>query len=64
MGGEDVGELDLAPGVLELDPGVHFLADALDGEEGRVPFVHMPHIRLVTQQAQCAHAAHTQQDLL
>ena len=62
--GEDIGEFDLAPGVLELDPGVHFLADALDGEEGGVPFVHVPHIRFVAQQAQRAHAAHTQQDLL
>ena len=50
--------------VFKAQPVVDQLADALQHQKGRVPFVHMPHGWLNTQRSQRPHAADAQNDLL
>ena len=64
VGGEDIAVADDFGGLLEGLAFGHQLAHALQRQEGRVTFVHVPDIRAVAQQAQGAHAAHAQQDFL
>ncbi len=64
VGGEaDAGSQGL-DGLVPVQPALDHLAHQLQGQEGRVPFVHMPHLGLDAQPAQRAHAAQAQDLLL
>ncbi len=62
--GEDALGLGLGQRLLEALSRRHFLPNQLQGQKGRVPFVHVEDRRLDPQGPQQAHAADAQQHLL
>ena len=64
MGGEDVGLAHQFLGLVERHAGGHQFADAFQGQESRVPFVHVPDGRIEAQLAQGTHPTDAQQHFL
>ncbi|MPM57366.1 hypothetical protein SDC9_104188 [bioreactor metagenome] len=64
MCSENVASLYFISGLVKGEAGLHQLADAFHGQEGRMALVHVPDHRVETQHTQGLNAAHAQEDLL